>query len=330
LNDRTAGPSECRLKAHDLVTAALAILFALFSLAWPDTGIESLFDASFDRGFLMAAVYLAIALLALLFPLIESVLARLGSGIARIAGFLHTYYPEAFISLFFTDAILLSARAMGGYSHDDLFVRADQAIFGCQPSRELARALGSQAWINELMFGSYFAYFAFMALTIWIPYFKGDRREGERQMFVVAAVMAMACVWYVFFRVQGPKYWLPDLRAAWYESFEGGLFVRLFQNSLARATLSGAAFPSTHVILTLTTLGLAYRNDKRFFALYLPVACLILLATVYIRAHYATDALGGILVAATLSPLCYKLGGKAELLASKLSGYLPPSLRAAD
>jgi len=140
--------------------------------------------------------------------------------------------------------------------------------------------------------------------------------------------MALVSTWYVFFRVQGPKYWLPDLRTAWYTAFEGGLFVRLFQNTLAATTLSGAAFPSTHVILTLTTLGLAQKNDKRLFALYLPVACLILVSTVYIRAHYATDVLGGALVAATLSPLCYSAYGRADRLAARLSFYVSARARA--
>ena len=328
LNDRTRGTSGYRLRPHDLVTAVLALLFALFSLAWPGTGTTNLFGAAFSRGFFMAAVYLVVALLSLSFPLIETALTRRGKAFARIAGFVHTYYPEAFIALFFTDSILLSAQVMGGYSHDPFFVAADQAIFGCQPSRELAPALGSQPWINELMFGSYFAYFAFMTSTLWIPYVKGEREEGERQMFVVAAVMALVSTWYVFFRVQGPKYWLPDLRTAWYTAFEGGLFVRLFQNTLAATTLSGAAFPSTHVILTLTTLGLAQKNDKRLFALYLPVACLILVSTVYIRAHYATDVLGGALVAATLSPLCYSAYGRADRLAARLSFYVSARARA--
>lgn len=325
----TATPSlpRYRLKAHDLVWASLALLFALFSFLWPGTGTLGLGGAAVARGYLMALAYLGVAAFSLAAPLAES---RLPEGAkrrpwTRLLVFVRTYYPQAFIALFFTDAILLSAQAFGGVSHDDFFAAADQAIFGYQPAREFARALGSKAWINELMYGSYFAYFAFMVITVWIPYLKGDREEGERQLFAVVATVAIVCTWYVFFRVQGPKYWLPDLKDAWYDDIRGGFFVGLFQRSLATATLSGAAFPSTHVILTVTTLALAFRNDRRYFALYLPFAVLILCATVYIFAHWATDILGGILVAAVLPPLFYRLYGKADRLALRLSARLSTS-----
>ncbi len=315
-----------RLKPHDIAWAILSLLFAAFSLAWPWTGAPSLGALRLPRGYLMFFAYLCIAALSLLMPIVETAFsAPPEAGKARrsaawLVSFARTYYPQAFIAIFFTDSILLSAQALGGFSHDAFFEAADLAIFGFQPAREFSKALGSRAWVNELMFGSYFAYFAFMVIAIWIPYLKGHREEAERQVFAVAATMAVVCTWYVFFRVQGPKYWLPDLQTAWYDGIEGGLFVSLFQSSLAKTTLSGAAFPSTHVILTLTTLALAWRNDRRFFALYLPVACLIILSTVYIRAHWATDILGGALVAAIVPRLFYRGYGRLDRFAARLSG----------
>jgi membrane-associated phospholipid phosphatase len=277
----------------------------------------------------MAAAFFGLAAFSLLARRIEAKLsatagakASIGGSkraIADFASFVRTYYPQAFIALFFTESILLSSQALGGISHDAFFEAADQAIFSFQPAREFSRVLGSPPWLNEVMFGAYFLYFAFMVFAVWIPYLKGDRAEGERQIFVVAATMAIVCTWYVFFRVEGPKYWLSDLRDAWYDGIGGGLFVGLFQRSLAKATLSGAAFPSTHVILTLTTLGFAYRNDRRFFALYVPVAALILCSTVYIYAHWATDVIGGILVAAILPPILCRLYGRVDALARRLS-----------
>jgi membrane-associated phospholipid phosphatase len=276
----------------------------------------------------MALAFLGIAASSLLAGRLESAFSakadamasEKGAGVLRgVASFVRTYYPQPLIAVFFPESILLSAQALGGLSHDDFFMAADQAIFGFQPAREFSRTFGHLPWLNEIMFGVYIAYFAFMVFAIWIPYFKGDRAEGERQIFVVATMMAVVSVWYVFFRVQGPKYWLPDLREAWYDGFTGGFFVGLFQNTLSHATLSGAAFPSTHVILTLTTLALAFRNDRRFFAFYVPVAVLILCSTVYIYAHWAVDILGGIAFVAIFAPLFYHLYPKADSLALRLS-----------
>jgi membrane-associated phospholipid phosphatase len=318
-----------RLKPHDIVWATLALLFAAFSIIWPNTNSAGSGRGGIPRGCLMALAFLGIAAFSLLAGRIESALSAMadamsskrGSAILRsLASFVRTYYPQAFIALFFTESILLSAEAFGGASHDDFFMAIDEAIFGFQPAREFSRAFGHLPWLNEIMFGVYFAYFAFMVFAIWIPYLKGNQAEGERQIFVVASLMAVVCVWYVFFRVQGPKYWLPDLRESWYRGIDGGLFVGLFQRSLANATLSGAAFPSTHVVLTLTTLVLAFKNDRRFFAVYLPVAALILCSTVYIFAHWAVDILGGIAYAAIFAPLLYRAYPKADRAALRLSG----------
>jgi membrane-associated phospholipid phosphatase len=311
-----------RFKAHDFVCAALSTLFAAFSLVWPNTGSLRVAGVDCARGYLAAPAFLGLAGFSLLAPRLEAWASRgAGRGLGGLVAFLRTYYPQAFLAFFFTESILLSSQALGGVSHDAFFEAADQRIFGFQPAREFSRALGSPPWLNELMFGAYFAYFVFMIFAVWIPFLKGDRREGERQVFVVISIVAVVCAWYVFYRVQGPKYWLPDLKRSWYDAIGGGLFVGLFQLSLAKATLSGAAFPSTHVILTLTTLAFSYRNDRRYFFLYLPFAALILCSTVYIYAHWATDVLGGILVAAVLVPLFYRLFPKAEALAVRLSPY---------
>jgi membrane-associated phospholipid phosphatase len=277
----------------------------------------------------MALAFLAIAAFSLLAGRLESAIAERASrlpprksarALRGLAGLLRTFYPQAFVALFFTESILLSAKAFGGISHDDFFMAADQTLFGFQPAREFHRLFGGSPLLNEIMFGAYFAYFAFMVTAIWLPFIKGNRAEAERQMFVVAALTAITCLWYVLFRVQGPKYWLPDLEAAWYDGLEGGLFVGLFKRTIANATLSGAAFPSTHVILTLTTLGFAFRNDRRYFLAYLPVAVAICCSTVYIYAHWATDALGGIAVAALLAPLFYRLYGAALRVIDRLDG----------
>src|SRR5208337_4260241 len=117
-------PDAYRLKAHDLVLALLSIIFAVFSLAWPQTGSLILGGAAVPRGYPMAALYLCIAALSLLVPLAASRLPTRAGVRGRLASaldFLRTYYPQAFFALFFTDAILLSAQALGGVSHDAFF-----------------------------------------------------------------------------------------------------------------------------------------------------------------------------------------------------------------
>jgi len=288
MNDIESHPEGYRLEAQDLVLGFGALVFAAFSIIWPDTGLAVLFGRRIPRGYAAAVAFLAIAAISLVVaPRIE------GRSANPFLLFLRRFYPQAFCSSFFTESILISSKAMGGLSHDDLFAAADRAIFGFQPSIEFSKAFGSLPWFNELMFGSYFFYFVILTATPWIAWLMGRKAEARRQVYVFTTVYLLVDLFYVFFRVQGPKYWFPELHAAWYDGFSGGVFVAFFQRLFATTTLSGAAFPSTHVMLTFLTLGFARRLDKRLFAAYLPLAALIVLSTVYIYAHYAVDALGG-------------------------------------
>ena len=61
-----------------------------------------------------------------------------------------------------------------------------------------------------------------------------------------------------------------------------------------------AAFPSSHVGITVVLLWLAWRlNGRWLFWVLVPLAVLMFFATFYIQAHYVIDALAG-LVTGTL------------------------------
>ena len=122
----------------------------------------------------------------------------------------------------------------------------------------------------------------------------------------------------MLFRSQGPKYWYPELRSNWYDNFKGFLFVNFFQKAFDRVTLSGAAFPSSHVLFTVFCILLANRWDKRLLAFYLPMLALILMATVYIYAHYVTDGIAALI----LAPLLYL--GASKLYEPLRRLFLPP------
>ena len=63
-----------------------------------------------------------------------------------------------------------------------------------------------------------------------------------------------------------------------------------------------AAFPSSHVSITVVLLLIAWCNGlRKVFWVMVPFAVLLFFSTVYIRAHYAIDALAG-LVSGTM---CY-------------------------
>ncbi|TFG80931.1 MAG: phosphatase PAP2 family protein, partial [Spirochaetales bacterium] len=139
-------------------------------------------------------------------------------------------------------------------------------------------------------------------------------------VFAWVALSGLLDLWYLVFRVQGPKYWFADLHAKWYANFQGGFFVSLFQGMLENATLSGAAFPSSHVAeMTLFTL-FAWRIDKRLFVVYSIVTVLVAAATVYLYAHYAVDSIAGFLLAIIIGPFLLKAWKPTQGLVDRLTG----------
>jgi membrane-associated phospholipid phosphatase len=69
----------------------------------------------------------------------------------------------------------------------------------------------------------------------------------------------------------------------------------------------GAAFPSSHVAVTLTTVFFSFRYLRPIRWLHLCMAVLLCLSTIYCRYHYAVDVLAGALAAALLLPVGHRL-----------------------
>jgi membrane-associated phospholipid phosphatase len=303
-----------RLEPHDLWCVLAFFALALFSVLWPNTGRLAIGAARLPRGYFVAA-FLAASGVGVL-----SLGGRDFSASPRIVRFLRCFYPQAYYAFLFMESILLSGQVMGGRIHDPFFADLDLAVFGFQPARAFSAAFGQYPWCNELMFGAYFSFYFMLALTPWIPFFRGDEAEAERESSIFAGFMLFSFVFYVFFRVIGPKHYLPDLAAAGYGWLPGGFFTRFEGGILSGAVTTGAAFPSSHVAISLMMCSFIAKTEPRLLPLYALLALLIALATVYIYAHWAVDVAGGALACAILVPLFSGLHRRIAALAAKARG----------
>lgn len=286
-----------RLGLGDVFCAILFFALALFSILWPNTGSIRLRSLNLPRGYVVAAVLAASGLGVLLLG------RRDFSKAPRALRFLRCFYPQIFYAPLFLESIILSGQTTGGGMLDPFFAGIDLAVFGFQPSREFSAALGRYAWCNEIAFGAYFLFYFMLVLTPWIPFSRGDEAEAERESAIFSGFMCLSFIFYVFFRVVGPKHYLPDLAAAGYGWMRGGIFTRLEGGILSRAATTGAAFPSSHVALSLMMCIFAARTERRLLWLYAPLFLLISASTVYIYAHWAVDVAGGILACLVLVPV---------------------------
>ena len=231
----------------------------------------------------------------------------------RATRLLRVAVQMALLSWWYTDTYLLNCLFP---NLDHVFIRAEQAVFGCQPALLFAQ-LYPQLFFSELMDMAYVSYFPIIT-TVILYYFFKRYNDFEHASFVILASFFAFYVIYDLVPVTGPMYYY---HAVGIDQIAKGVFPKLgyyfrthldmmqspgykngiFYNLLTMAHDSGerptAAFPSSHVGISVVCMLLAWRTGSRklFFTL-LPFAMLICLATVYVRAHYAIDVLAGLVV----------------------------------
>lgn len=97
---------------------------------------------------------------------------------------------------------------------------------------------------------------------------------------------------FILFPVVGPQFWLPESLRSVQEGYIFQKGVTLVQQFGEKPT---GAFPSSHVGMTLIFLILTRKYSKKAFLIMIPIAMLLILSTVYIKAHYVIDVVAGLI-----------------------------------
>lgn len=198
---------------------------------------------------------------------------------------------------------------------DHVFASLEQGLFGFQPALVFA-ARWSSPVVSELMDMGYASYYPMIAAVV-LYYFVCRYHEFERCAFIILASFFAYYVIFDLVPVVGPTFYykaagleqiaqghFPNLhdyfntRQACLPSpgYEPGFFYGLVEDAKAAGERPTAAFPSSHVGISTVCLLLAWRSgSRRLLLAMLPFYALLCLATVYIQAHYAVDAIAGLL-----------------------------------
>ncbi len=241
----------------------------------------------------------------------------------RLIGFLRTFYVQLFYIFFFTDCIRLSEFLYGGRSLDQLFLRLEELVFGFQPALLFSEVLSASPVVNELFFFSYFFYYALIVTGPWILFFRGEKLEAVRGLFLITGGFAILYLFYVLFPVHGPKYAIESLRQSWYSEFSGFVFTRIMTTIFDNTNLAGAAFPSSHVAMATAALLYNRKHNPGLATVFILPTLLLFFSTVYIYAHYAVDVVAGIPVGLAVYYGVPRLWAPVSRLAGRLERSLP-------
>mgnify|MGYP002519102188 CR=1 FL=1 len=198
---------------------------------------------------------------------------------------------------------------------DHVFCRAEQSLFGFQPSLSFASTF-SWAPISELMSMGYTSYYPMIALTVFF-YFCFRYAEFERAAFIVLASFFLYYLIFIFVPVAGPTFYfkavgtstvlngvfpaLGDYFNTHQEclptpGYTDGFFYELVEEAKAAGERPTAAFPSSHVGVATVCMWLAaHTRNRRMLVVMAPFYFFLCLSTVYIQAHYAIDAIAGLI-----------------------------------
>lgn len=197
---------------------------------------------------------------------------------------------------------------------DHIFATWEQSLFGCQPALLFSQKLGN-AVVSELMCLGYACYYPMIAVVAAaVLLFR--HQSFERVAFIITATFFIHYVVFIALPVTGPQYYyqavgtsdiangiFPNLHDYFNHhqermacpGYQDGVFYAMVEHAHQAGERPVAAFPSSHVGVCLVVMLTAWHFKlRRLFWCLTPFAVLLFLSTIYIRAHYAIDAIAGL------------------------------------
>lgn len=184
---------------------------------------------------------------------------------------------------------------------DHLFIHVDEVLFGCQPSLKFSEFIPYH-WFSELMSFGYFSYFLIL-IFIAFYFYSTNELVGRKALFIILCSFFFYYIMFILLPVVGPQFYHGEPQN---QVPDGYLFRTMLKFVQSHGEKPTGAFPSSHVGISLIFLILIYKNARRFFIYFLPVVIILIFSTVYIKAHYVIDVIGGILSV----PIVYGLSSK--------------------
>jgi membrane-associated phospholipid phosphatase len=267
---------------------AIRRLFAVYLLV---SGISLAFPHRPPAWFALAVLHLFVIGLLLQLGPFPLLLARLKARWPRMLRVIGDWHALILIPLLYTELAVLNHAVFNGRYFDHILLGWEQALFGGQPSRELAAAWPMLPF-SELLHLSYISYYLIIYGPAIYLYLKGRHDAHQQMTFTLMLTFFAHYLFFIYFPVQGPRYIFAAPTAG---TISTGFFYNLAHRILEAGSSQGAAFPSSHVGVSFAQTALAFRLTPGIAPVVLLLSSGLALGAVYGGFHYATDAVCGLL-----------------------------------
>ncbi len=166
----------------------------------------------------------------------------------------------------------------------------DRFMLGETPAVSLSSF--QSAWLGECLTAGYLSYLPYLHWAL-ISAFFATPENRERWTHEVFGAFTLGLLGYLLWPASSPNVAFPELFSA---PVAGGVITH-FNNELnATASARYDAFPSLHLLITLTLLRHDWRSMRWRFWLMVVPSLVMLVATLALRLHYAADLLASALL----------------------------------
>jgi membrane-associated phospholipid phosphatase len=262
------------------------IVYALFSLVF-------YFFLPFSLTLLIQCLLPRILLI--IFPILIEFISSKNNLLKQRKQLIIQLFPFILLGFFYSETAKINSLIF--LPQDAFFFKLDEYIFGFQPSLEFSNRFHSLFMVETMSFGYIFYYF----LSFGTPLlFLNSFNKFSRIVFILIFSFLLYYIVFIIFPVSGPQFYLPYPQN---KMVEGGFFTQLLKIIHKVGEGPTAAFPSSHVGIAVICMMLIFSKSKKLFLLILPLFLILCLSTVYIKAHYFVDVIGGLISA----PIFYYL-----------------------
>lgn len=196
-------------------------------------------------------------------------------------------YPILFSLHFYTETVFFNKLFFPNL--DSYLMHLDYLIFGFQPSLSFS-VYFSNPYFSELMYIGYFSFYLLIISFVLISYFK-LKNDADLLFFKFTACMLLFYLFFSFFPAAGPQFYFPLPE----KNLPSAFVFNKIMHFLQQVEQPTGAFPSSHVGISLTIVFLMRKRFPLFIKIIIPFVIILLLSTVYIKAHYVVDVIGALL-----------------------------------
>ncbi|HET9794882.1 MAG TPA: phosphatase PAP2 family protein [Thermoanaerobaculia bacterium] len=239
--------------------------------------------------------------LMLVFLLVMAGLAAREEKLGRALRLLVNFYPMAVIPLIY-ESLGVLIPALRGPSRDAWLVAADRAIFHTDPTVWLERVVWPP--LTDLLLLAYSTYY-FFPIIVGITLWRKDPALARKFIFTLSFTFYLSYAGYFLIPAQGPRVALAAEQSVTLEVTPVSRTISRKLNELEHT--KDDAFPSGHTMVTVFCLLVAFRESRKLFRAWLPIATLLIVSTIYCRFHYVIDVIAGFSLAFVALPVGERL-----------------------